>query len=101
MNEKHISALVDGEDLHEAAGLPLSQEMQARWTEYHQIGELLRAVRTELPVQLSDDFQRRFAAAFEAEPVHVKQPCGIARLTRGVVPFMHHVWSSIVHPIRA
>lgn len=100
MNDQMISALADGEKLEDGVELNFSPEMQAKWMEYHRIGDLLRAAHTEVPV-LSGNFQRRFAAAFEAEPPLVRQSCGIARLTRGVRPFMHHVWSSIVHPMRA
>lgn len=101
MSEHHISALIDSEALDENVDLVFSPEMQARWTEYHQIGEILRSVRAEIPVQPSDNFQRRFAAAFEAEAPHVGAARGISRLTRSVRPFMHQVWSHIVHPMRA
>jgi negative regulator of sigma E activity len=101
MNEQQISALADGEKLEEGIEMTISNEIQARWTEYHQIGEILRAVRTEVPTPLSDNFQKRFAAAFEAEQPHAPKSSAIARLTKNVVPFMHQIWSTIVHPMRA
>lgn len=66
-----ISALVDGEvnageALH-TLGILREPLHRQTWDLYHQVGDTLRSESMAAP--LSDDFSRRFAAKFAAEPV--------------------------------
>lgn len=56
------------EALHE---LMQDSELQARWRNYHLIGE---AMRGQLASSVCPDFSARMARALESEPIHFPQP---------------------------
>lgn len=100
MSQEKISAFADGEMMDGALEALMSPEGQARWAEYHYISEILQSSPSEMTMPVSEDFQKRFAILFDAEPALVKEPSFPGRVVKAVAPICQQIWSTLTHPIR-
>jgi sigma-E factor negative regulatory protein RseA len=84
MSGEKISALADGEVTDEQLDIALAalrkDDARADWALYHQIGDVLRS--SDMALNMSPDFNARFAARLEAEPTVIAPAASTPRANR-------------------